>query len=179
MLGYNPQYRSDNAPTTLRAIHVSDLSIKYSKQAAQTDIFNLKTVDPDTIYSNTVDDNYCKELEDVELKVNTQNDWATSYSYVIGQSNGQYNYIDSLTFGSAKKKPEERLVQRLVNYYKTPKYQFSRSVHNKVLDTSTSTEVFPFQPITETIGGSSKQLVTTAATYNISQNTVNVNTNEI
>lgn len=167
------------ADTTLKAIHISDLTIAYSKSAAQSDIYHESNIDPDTIYSNTVDENYCKELEDIELKVNTQNDWATSYSYVIGQSGGQYNYIDSLTFGSAKKKPEERLVQRLVNYYKLPKYQFSRSVHNKVLDTSTSTEVYPFQPITETIGGSSKQLVTTAATYDISQNKVNVNTNEI
>lgn len=178
-LGTNPQPRTDIASTKLKAIHISDLTIAYSKQQTQTDIYHESNIDPDTIYSNTVDENYCKELEDIELKVNTQNDWATSYSYVIGQSGGQYNYIDSLTFGSAKKKPEERLVQRLVNYYKTPKYQFSRAVHNKVLDTSTSTEVYPFQPINETIGGSSKQLVTTAATYNVSQNTVNLNTNEI
>lgn len=178
-LGYDPQPRTDIASTTLKAIHISDLSITYSKQQTQTDIYHESNIDPDTIYSNTVDENYCKELEDIELMVNTENAWATSYSYVIGQSGGQYNYIDSLTFGSAKKKPEERLVQRLVNYYKTPKYQFSRSVHNKVTDVPTSTEVYPFQPITETIGGSSKQLVTTAATYNVSQNTVNINTNEI
>ena len=172
-LGTNPQPRTDIANTTLRAIHISDLSIAYSKSSAQADIYHPSNIDPDTIYSNTVDENYCKELEDIELRVNTQNDWATSYSYVIGQSDGQFKYINSLTFGSSQKKPEERLVQRLVNYYKQPKFIFSRDVHNQ------STEIHPFQPIAESIGGSTKQLVTTSATYNVSQNTVNITTNEI
>lgn len=178
-LGSNPQPRTDIASTTLKAIHISDLTIAYSKSASQADIYHESNIDPDTTYTNTVDETFCKELEDIELRVNTKNDWATSYSYVIGQSNNQYNYIDSLTFDSEEKKPEERLVERLVEYYRAPKFQFSRSLHNKVLDTSTSTEIYPFQPISETIGGSSKQLVTTAATYNVSQNTVNINTNEI
>lgn len=181
MIGFNPQYRSDKAPTTLRAIHISDLSIKYSKQAAQTDIFNLKTVDPDTIYSNIIDDSYCKEMEDVTLKVNTQNSWATSYSYVIGQNGADYKYIDGLTFEplSTKKKPEEKLVESLVNYYKVPRYIFSRSVQNKVSGDANTYEVTPYMAISESIGGSQKTLVTTAITYNISQNTANLTTNEI
>ncbi len=171
-LGSNPQPRTDIAPTTLRAIHLSDLSVKYSKTNASNNIFD-STTDPDTIYSNTVDESYCKELEDIELRVNTQNSWATSYSYVIGRSGSDYKYIDGLTFGTVKRKPEEMLVQRLVNYSKTPKYQFSRTVHNNTY------EVTPFAAISERIGGQSKTMVTTAAAYNITANTVEITTNEI
>jgi hypothetical protein len=81
-------------------------------------------VDPDTIYSNVIDSTFCKEMDDVEMRVNTQNSWATSYSYVICQSGGLYKYIDGLTFDSVKRKPEEKLVESLVNYYKLPRYTF-------------------------------------------------------
>ena len=178
-LGSNPQYRSDNAATTVRAIHISDLSIAYSKSASQADIYHETNIDPDTIYTNVVDESYCKELEDVELRVNTQNDWATSYSYVIGQSGGQYSYIKSLNFGTTNIKPEERLVQRLVTHYKNPKYQFSWSVHNEKASDNNSTEVMPFQPIREKIGGTFRNLVTTSVNYNLSSNTVHITTNEI
>lgn len=179
MLSNNPQYRSDHASTTLKAIHISDLSIKYSKQSTQTDIFNLKTTDPDTIFSNIVDESYCKEMEDVTLKVNTQNSWATSYSYVIKQDGSGYKYIDGLTFDSVKRKPEEKLVESLVNYYKLPRYTFSRPVQNKISGNANTYEVSPYMPIRESIGGSQKTLVTTSATYNVSQNTVNITANEI
>ena len=177
-LGTNPQPRSDTASTTLRAIHISDMSIKYSKTNSGNNIFK-NSVDPDTIYSNTIDESYCKELEDITLKVNTQNSWATSYSYVIAESNDVFKYIDALTFDSTKYKPEERLVESLVNYYKVPRYTFQRSVQNKITGNANTYEISPFMPIRETIGGTQKTLVTTGATYNISENTVKITTNEI
>lgn len=177
-LGTNPQSRSDIAPTTLRAIHISNLSIKYSKTNSTNNIFKNQ-VDPDTIYSNVIDSTFCKEMDDVEMRVNTQNSWATSYSYVICQSGGLYKYIDGLTFDSVKRKPEEKLVESLVNYYKLPRYTFQRSVQNKISGNANTYEVSPYMPIRESIGGSQKTLVTTSATYNISQNTVNITANEI
>lgn len=172
LVGYNPQPRTDNADTHVKAVHISDLSIKYSKTNSSTDIFNQNTTDPDTIYTNIVSDDYCTELDDVTLKVNSANTWATSYSYAIGKnSSNDYYYIDALTFGSQRKKPEERLVERLVNYYRLPKYKFGRTVKNS--------NVAPFEPISETLGGSARNMVLTSATYNVSQNTVTFSANEI
>lgn len=172
LVGYNPQPRTDNADTHVKAVHISDLSIKYSKTNSSTDIFNQNTTDPDTIYTNIVSDDYCTELDDVTLKVNSANTWATSYSYAIGKnSSNDYYYIDALTFGSQRKKPEERLVERLVNYYRLPKYKFGRTIKNS--------NVAPFEPISETLGGSARNMVLTSATYNVSQNTVTFSANEI
>jgi hypothetical protein len=39
-LGSDPQPRTDLADTTLKAIHISDLTIAYSKSAAQSDIYH-------------------------------------------------------------------------------------------------------------------------------------------
>lgn len=177
-MGSNPQARNDIAPTTLRAIHLTDLSIKYSKTNSSANIFK-SSVDPDTIYTNTINESYCKEMDDVELIVNTQNSWATSYSYVICRDGSDFKYIDGLTFGTVRQKPEERLVENLVNYYKQPRYTFQRSLQNKVSGNANTYEVTPYTVIKESIGGQSKTLVTTSATYNVSLNTVNITTNEI
>ena len=168
VLGTNIQGRG----ATCRAVHISDLSIQYKKSTDYKDIFSSAKVDPDTLYQNTVSQSYCKELDDITLKVNTANDWATSYSYAIAQSGSEYYYIKSVQFDGVEKKPEERLVERLVNHYKTPKYKMTATVHDTV-------SVQPFHPITETISGVTKQMVTNSATYHISANTVTVEANEI
>ena len=129
-------------------------------------------MDPDTVYQNTVSDSFCKELDDVTLKVNTANDWATSYSYAIAQRGNDYYYIKGVQFDGTEKKPEERIVERLVNHYKTPKYKMTATVHDTV-------SVYPFHPINETVGGVSKQMVANSVTYHISANTVTIEANEI
>lgn len=148
------------------------MSIAYKKSTEYKDIFSSAKVDPDTIYNNVVSGSYSKELDDITLKVNTANDWATSYSYAIAQRSNDYYYIKGVQFDGIEKKPEERLVERLVNYYQTPKYKMTATVHDTV-------SVLPFHPIIETISGVTKQMVTNSATYHISANTVTVEANEI
>jgi len=172
ILGYNPQYRSDHAATTCKAVHISDLSIQYKKSTDYKDIFSSAKVDPDTLYHNTVNGSYCKECDDITLEVNTANDWATSYSYAIAQSGNEYYYIKGVRFDGVQKKPEERLVERLVNHYKIPKYKMTATVHDSV-------SVQPFHPITETINGQTKQMVANSVTYHLSANTVTIEANEI
>ena len=93
------------------------MTIQYKKSTDYKSIFSTATVDPDVIYTNTVNGSYCKELEDVTLKVNTCSPLATSYSYAIAQSGNDYYYIKGVRFDGVEKKPEERLVERLVNHY--------------------------------------------------------------
>ena len=145
VLGTNIQGRGAKC----RAIHISDLSIAYKKSTEYKDIFSSAKVDPDTIYTNTVNGSYSKELDDVTLKVNTANDLATSYSYAIAQRGNDYYYIKGVQFDGVERKPEERLVERLINYYQAPKYKMTATVHDTV-------SVLPFHPIIETISNQSK-----------------------
>ncbi len=171
-LGVNPQPRSDIASTTLRAIHISDLSIKYSKANAYKDIFSTETVDPDTIYSNRISDDFCKELEDINLKVNTVNDYAISYSYVIAKDGNDYLYIKTLNFGNGNKTPEEKIVERMVNHYQTPKFQYGNTLKNR-------DRITPFFPLLPTLNNQQKQMVVRDATYDMINDTVAVKAQEI
>ena len=171
-LGNNPQYRSDKASTTLKAIHISNLTLKYSKANAYKDIFSTATLDPDTIYSNKINDDYCKELEDINLKVNTVNDYATSYSYVIAKNGNDYLYIKTLNFGNGDRVPEERIVERMVNHYQTPKFQYGNTLKNR-------DRVTPFFPLLPTLNNQQKQMVVRDATYDLMNDTVAVKAQEI
>lgn len=171
-LGNNPQYRSDKASTTLKAIHISNLTLKYSKANAYKDIFSTATLDPDTIYSNKINDDYCKELEDINLKVNTVNDYATSYSYVIAKNGNDYLYIKTLNFGNGDRVPEERIVERMVNHYQTPKFQYGNTLKNR-------DRVTPFFPLLPTLNNQQKQMVVRDAAYDLMNDTVAVKAQEI
>ena len=172
MLGLNPQYRTDKPNTTLTAIHISELSISYNKQSVQSDVFNLKSVNPDTIFTNKINDDFCKELDDITLKVNTANDYATSYSYVIAKNGNDYLYIKTLNFGNGNETPEERIVERMVDHYKTPKFQYGNTLKNR--DTIT-----PFFPLLPTLNNQQKQMVVKDATYDMMNDTVAVKAQEI
>ena len=177
ILGTDPQWQSSKSNGTCRAVHISNLTLRYQKTTAYQDIFNMQDIDPDTIYTNVINDNYCKELEDVTLTVNTANDWANSYSYLIKQNNSSYDYIKSLYFGSISKRPEERLVEKYVNYYNRPRYQYGNTLFNK--KPSSGTEIYPFQPITEVLNGVNKNFIVNSITYDISANTADINAFEV
>lgn len=168
-LGNNPQPRNDKPSSTLKAIHISDLTIKYSKSNSYNSIFSTSTADPDTKYSNVIDSGFCQSLEDITLKVNTHNDIATSYSYVIAKNGNNYYYIDALRYGSTDKVPERRLVERYVNYHSTPKYKYGNTLKNN--------DVTPFTQVTETNLG--KTMIVTKANYDLSNNNVEIQANQL
>ena len=172
LLGLDPQYQSNKPNGTCRAVHISNLSLRYQKTSAYQDIFNNEDVNPDTIYSNVVNSDYCKELEDIILTVNTANDWANSYSYLIKQNGNSYDYVKNLGFSSTSKRPEERLVEKYVNYYSEPKIKYGATILNNM-------EIYPFQPIYEIMNNTRKNFVTCNLTYNLSSNTIDINTCQI
>ena len=179
-LGTDPNPRNDLADTYLKAIHISDLTLKYSKTRAGKSIYDNSSIDPDTKYTNVINSGFCKELDDVELKVNTKNDYATSYSYVIGKSGNNYFYITDFNFGNGNKKPEEHLVNKLVNYYSTPKYQYGNILKNRdAIAYKIYGETTPFFPFAETLDGVSRNMIVRDITYNISNNTAKIIGQEI
>lgn len=169
-LGHNPQYRSDKAETQLRAIHISDLSIKYSKSTSYNSIYSNSTADPDITYTNVISSGYCQEMEDITLRVNTENDIATSYSYVMGKdANDKYYYIKGLTFLGTESLAENRLVERYVNHYKQPKYKYGNTLVND--------NVTPFSLIRE--HNINKTMIVTNASYDLSNDRVNIDCEQL
>ena len=106
------------------------------------------------------------------MTVNTANDWANSYSYLIKQNGNSYDYVKNLGFSSTSKRPEERLVEKYVNYYSEPKIKYGATILNNM-------EIYPFQPIYEIMNNTRKNFVTCNLTYNLSSNTIDINTCQI
>lgn len=164
-LGSNPQPRVDIGATTVNAIHISDLTIKYSKSTSYNSIFSNTAADPDITYSNVISSGYCQEMEDITLRVNTENDIATSYSYVMGKnSQNKYYYIKGLNFLGTDNLAENRLVERYVNHYKVPKYRYSNTLVND--------NVTPFSLISE--HNLNKTMIVNNASYDLSNDRVNL-----
>ena len=169
VLGLDPQYQQSKPNGTCRAIHISDLVMKFAKTSENQDIFNMNDVDPDVIYTNTVNSGFCQELEDIELRVNTANDNAISYSYVMAKSGDNYYYPKQLTFSGSTALPEEKVIERYVSYYSSPKYKYSNTLKND--------DVTPFSLITET--NLNKTMIVNKATYDLSNNSVEIELNQI
>ena len=173
VLGTDPQYQSSKPTGICRGVHISDLVIKYQNTSSYQDIFNSEDINPDTIYSNVINTDYCKEMDDIKLTVNTANDWAHSYSYLIKETNNGYEFIYNLKFrDNTVQRPEEKIVDKYVKYYSTPRYQYGNTLKNNTA--SGGTELWPFQPLTETLNGITKTFITNSITYNISANTANI-----
>lgn len=169
ILGRDPQSQQSKPNGTCRAIHISDLVMKYAKTNSNQDIFNMNDVDPDVIYTNTVNSSYCQELDDIELRVNTANDNAVSYSYVMAKSGNDYYYPKQLTFNGNTVLPEQKVIDRYVSYYSSPKYKYSNTLKND--------DVTPFSLITET--NLNKTMIVNRASYDLSNNRVEIELNQI
>ena len=148
-LGKAQNYRTDKTEDYTKATycHIKALTVKCANSKNYTDIFNQKEYDADTLFTNVVDDDYVTELDDLTLKVNTYTSKATSYSYVI-QKGGTYTYsfADTLLGVEGEKKQEERIIQKYVDHYSTPKFIYENNlinndlklytkIHEKTLDT--------------------------------------------
>ena len=119
MLGSYPCYRTDIDCKICKAVHISDFKMKYTTSDSVVDIFNMETYESDIKYENEIDDEIVKEMDDIEMRVNTYNPNAVSYSYVITYRNGSIDYVDKLLDikSSESLKSEEHYISKYVNYY--------------------------------------------------------------
>lgn len=164
MLGTIPMYRTDTACNQCTAIHISELILKYQTSKTVQDIFNSTEYEPDTIYSNVIDNDYVTELDDIALRVNSYSPNATSYSYVLTKQGDKYIYVQDVNnLSQAENKfMEKSIVQKYVNHYSNPKFIYSNTLNNK--------EIKPYTIIHEDI--INKNLVINAATYKLSGDSV-------
>lgn len=130
-LGTYPMYRTDGGCNKCYAFHFSDLVLKYATEDTVQDIFNMKEYEADVKYTNTINEDYVNEFDDLELYVNTYNKQAGSYSYVItnkGSNNYDYIYSTYNTNTSETLKQEEHIIKKYYNYYSTPKFIYENKL---------------------------------------------------
>lgn len=155
----------------VRYCHLKELSFVYTYNKKYKDIFNKEEYDPDILYSNVIDDANVTEMNDITLKVNTYSTNATSYSYVLKLSNGDYDYVDTLmnyNYGEYRKM-EESIVQKYVDHYHKPRFIYSNTLNDK--------DIKPYTIIHEdTIN---KDLVVDSVSYNLADNTATVTATEL
>lgn len=131
-LGRTANYRTDGSAgennTYIRYCHIDDMKMIYTNNNTYYDIFNLQEYESDIKYSNVIDDSFVKELDDIVMKVNTYNDKAASYSYVLCKITDGYNFVDKLKKGTESMIAEEYTINKYCNYYSTPKLVYNNNL---------------------------------------------------
>ena len=96
------------------------------------DIFNDETYDEDLKFENVIDENIVNDFDDIEFRINTYNEHAGSYSYVLTKIGDEYYFVDTLTDTASldKLKAEEHCINKYVNYYSKPRFRYSNSIKN-------------------------------------------------
>ena len=71
--------------------------MKYTTSDYVKDIFNDETYDEDLKFENVIDENIVNDFDDIEFRINTYNEHAGSYSYVLTKIGDEYYFVDTLT----------------------------------------------------------------------------------
>lgn len=133
VLGKYPNYRTDIECHKANCVHISEFKLKYTTSDSVVDIFNLETYESDIKYENVIDNDIVKSFDDIEMRINTFNSNAVSYSYVLNNSNGKIDYVDTLynVKNNENLKSEEHYIKKYVDYYSVIKYTYSNNIYDK------------------------------------------------
>lgn len=110
----------------------------FSVDVCRIDKSDTRKEKKDTKYENVVNGEYINELEDITFKLTSKNDSQLSYSKVIANN----KWLDTLTSTIDNKpyKPEEYLIERIINQYKQPKIKLTQIIEPKILPYSVVTD---------------------------------------
>ncbi|MCI1681449.1 MAG: hypothetical protein LKI39_02710 [Bacteroides sp.] len=84
----------------------------------------------DRTYENVVNEDYINEADDIEFKVTSYNDDGACYSKVIMNNEYLSTIWNKLT--ETEKRPEELLITRIVNRYKSPKIKLTQVIKESI-----------------------------------------------
>jgi len=118
-----------------RYIFFKDISID-----SQRVNYKLNQEKTDTKYENIVNESYINDLDDITFKITSKNDGNLSLSKVIYSN----NLLDKLTsnIDLTQHKPEEYLINRVVNQYSQPKIKLTQIIKPDVLPYSIITDSY-------------------------------------
>lgn len=96
-------------------VWVSDLEVTVNN------VGKNKDDDEDIVYTNIIDADSINELDEIDLKINTNPDRGPlSYSFVGLKNGGYLKTITEPALSNIPQKPEENLIEKLVSQYSTP-----------------------------------------------------------
>lgn len=135
------------------------------------DIFNDETYDEDLKFENVIDENIVNDFDDIEFRINTYNEHAGSYSYVLTKIGEEYYFVDTLTDTASldKLKAEEHCINKYVNYYSKPRFRYSNSIKNRGISLNSVLKENTLN----------KNFVINSITYDLMNNKCDVELNEI
>lgn len=127
-LGIPPQ---DDAGQICNAFHFGDISLKYTNSKSTYDIFNNKSDDSDTVYSNEINDNNITDADDVNLIINSYSKGVASYSNAATKIGDKFDYIEGIysSIEDAVFLPERILIDKLFRHYRSPKFRYQNSLN--------------------------------------------------
>ena len=146
------------------------LGLNFKNKSLQ-DIFNDETYDEDLKFENVIDENIVNDFDDIEFRINTYNEHAGSYSYVLTKVGDEYYFVDTLTDGVSKDKlkAEEHCINKYVNYYSKPRFRYSNSIKNRDISLNSILKENTLN----------KNFVINSITYDLMNNKCDVELNEI
>ena len=146
------------------AWHISELNLVYTSSDTVKSIFSGEHYDPDILLSNTINEGYVNQLEDIKMRVNTYNTKAVSYSYVMDIKKGDFiSNIYKVSSGESQI-AEEHLIESYVNHYSTPKFIYQNQVNNR--------GITPFMMIHENTLG--KDMIVNSVEYDLSNDSAQI-----
>lgn len=171
-LGVQPCTSTAGSSDYCYAFHFSDLLLKYTTDKYAVDIFNMGKYELDQKYENEIDSDNITEFDDLELRVNTYNPHAGSYSYVIHKKGNNYDYVDNITNTNTGENAisEAHVINKYHDYYSCPKFVYSNTLRgaNRV----TPLTKFHENTLNKDFRGNSLH-------FNLNNNSVDISANEI
>lgn len=137
---YNPvdTYELITPEGQARSYFIKDLKIEC--QRIGSDSLFGEEEKKDTKYTNVVNEDYINECDDVTFYITSKNESELSLSKVI--NNGAILDTISNNITNSNVKPEELMIQRIVNQYQQPKYKLSAEIEPVILPYSVCTEKY-------------------------------------
>lgn len=89
----------------------------------------------DTIYTNVINEHHVQDFDEVEFKICTHDNKNPNYSCTAYKTNdGEFHFVTSIINQSLNLNltPEEILINRLCNQYKTPRVRLSLQLFNNI-----------------------------------------------
>ncbi len=122
-------------------IYYKDIQISYGIPNISSIYDDWKDQNSDIVYENVISDEYVEESDEVELKICTFPDNYTKLCYSATYSGNEFLKVVKYIPLDIIDKPEVVLINKIVNYYSTPKYQVNVPVINK--------QIYPYTLITD------------------------------
>lgn len=118
-------YDSHVYPDPFRGVILKDFKVDSKKK----DGLPEDSSNSDRIYENVVNENYIKELDEIEFKISSYNNDGACYSKVMMNdaylTDNLYSIIEEMTV-----RPEEQLIRRIVKRYDSPSIKLTQVIKN-------------------------------------------------